>query len=555
MKTAFVNQTSTDSKKESMMKKTVKWIGIVIGVLVVLGIVGYVALYIYDPGISWAKPGIPQGKIPAGVDTSVVFENVNVIPMDSERVMEAQTVLIENQRITAIGSSAEIEIPADAHVVDASGKFLTPGLSDMIVHTNGSENDLLVYLANGVTTIRIMGQDPISVLKWRDQIRAGTRVGPSMWVWWPQFEQNDWEDEFGMERSTRGGKVYLHSPEEAEQLVAEMAALGVDGIKAHGVNSSDIYQAILESANEHGLPFDGHAPVDHTFNNVFETRSDAWNDFRTMGVPALTHVEELVKMVDLVDMDTRQASDESINQIARDVADDGMWVTTSIFLFRSIAEQAADLEGLLAGMPELEYVHPGVFDGMYWGPDESGANWYTELGARPWYPNYLGAQEKMLLALNESGVPLLSGTDVPMAVIVPGFSLHDELETMADVGLSPYDVLKASTYNPALYLGELDEVGTVEVGKRADLVLLEGNPLENIANTRRIAGTMVRGRYFDRADLDTILDLVAQDYKAAKTTQTIVEIAFPILVVLLLGGIVWFVARRVRRRKASQASS
>jgi len=139
-----------------------------------------------------------------------------------------------------------------------------------------------------------------------------------------------------------------------------------------------------------------------------------------------------------------------------------------------------------------------------------------------------------------------------MRRMVPGFSLHDELETMVDVGLSPYDGLKTSTYNPALYLGELDEFGTVEVGKRADLVLLEANPLEDIANTREIAGVVAQGRYFSRADLDQILESVAEDNEAAKTTQTVLEIAFPIVVVLLLVTLVWFI---VRRRKASLISS
>jgi adenine deaminase len=159
----------------------------------------------------------------------------------------------------------------------------------------------------------------------------------------------------------------------------------------------------------------------------------------------------------------------------------------------------------------------------------------------------------MLLALNDSGALLMSGTDAPSAGVVPGFSMHDELETMADVGLSPYDVLKTSTANPALYLDEMDEFGTVEVGKHADLVLLEANPLDNISNTRQIAGVMARGRYFDRTDLDTILKAVSQDYEAAATTRTVLQIAFPIVMVLLLGAVVWFVVRRVRRRKASQA--
>ena len=208
-------------------------------------------------------------------------------------------------------------------------------------------------------------------------------------------------------------------------------------------------------------------------------------------------------------------------------------------------------EGMLAGMPEVKYLHPVVFD-FRWVP---GSNPYVDLGAQTWYPNYLDSIERMLLALSESGVLLMSGTDVPVPLAVPGFSLHDELKTMADVGISSYDVLRTSTYNPALYLGELDEFGTVEVGKRADLVLLEDNPMVDINNTREIAGVMVRGLYFDRADLDTILDLIIKDYEAAKTTQAIIEIAFPIVVVLLLVMLVWFVVRRVKRLKTDQASS
>ncbi len=539
------------------MKKVLKWIGIAAVFVVALFIIAYLALYIYMPESSegWVKSGITQEEIPAGVDTSVVFENVNVIPMDSERVLEGQTVIIEDQRIAVIGASGDIDIPADAHVVDGEGRFLIPGLSDMHVHIFGSENDLLIYLANGVATIRTMGGDPPTILEWRDQIRAGTRVGPSIWAWNPMFENQDEDWEWGTERATRGGKTFVHTPEEAEQLVAEMAALGVDGIKSHYVLSQEIFQAFVESADQHGLPFDGHAPSTHANcpDNPADkpicvcARPDCWDDFRTMGVPALAHVEELIKMVALSDESLRVASDEGIRQIAQDVADDGLWVTSTVYMFRSIVDQAADLEGTLAAMPETQYVHPDVFENMGWG-----AGYYVEFGSRPYYPNYLASQERMLLALNDSGALLMSGTDAPSSGIVPGFSLHDELETMADVGLSPYDVLKTSTYNPALYLGELDEFGTVETGKRADLVLLEANPLDEITNTRQIAGTMVRGRYYSRADLDLMLEAVAKDYETAQTTQSVIEIAFPVVVVLLLVALVWFI---VRRRKASQVSS
>jgi imidazolonepropionase-like amidohydrolase len=402
-------------------------------------------------------------------------------------------------------------------------------------------------LANGVTNIRIMGEDPPAVLKWRDQINSGKRVGPTMWVWWPQIESNEFDDEAGMERSTRGGKTYVRNPEEAKLLVDRAAAMGVDGIKAHIVVSSEIYRAIIESAAQYGLPYDGHAPVDLNIHSSYRecAEADCWDEFRSMDVPALTHVEELVKMAAWTDDVPHTASDETIRRMAQDAADDGMTVTTSVFLMRTIADQASNLEGLLASMPETKYLHPIIFD-FRWAP---GPNSYVDLGAQPWYPNYLASIERMLLALNESGVLLMSGTDVPLPMTVPGFSLHDELETLADVGLSPYDALKTSTYNPALYLKELDMFGTVEVGKRADLVLLNANPLEDISNTREIEGVMVRGRYFDRADLDTILDLVAKDYEVARIKLTAIEIAFPIVVILLLGVIVWFVL--IRRKNKS----
>ena len=326
--------------------------------------------------------------------------------------------------------------------------------------------------------------------------------------------------------------------------------MGVDGIKSHGVISSEIFLALMESAARHGLPFDGHVPFDLNTRDAERVcaGSDCWNEFRAMGAPALAHVEELIKVVEWSEGSIRVASDESIRQVAQDAAEDGLWVTTTVHLFRSTVDQASDLEGTLAEMQELKYVHPGVFD-TRWSP---GANAYADLGSRPWYPEYLTAMEKMMLALYESGALLMSGTDATLPVLVPGFSLHDEFETLADVGLSPYDVLRTSTYNPALYLGELDEFGTVETGKRADLVLLEANPLEDIANTRQIAGTMVRGRYYSRADLDLMLEAVAQDYEAVKTTRTIVRVAFPIVVVLLLVVLAWFV---IRRRKVSQVSS
>jgi cytosine/adenosine deaminase-related metal-dependent hydrolase len=408
----------------------------------------------------------------------------------------------------------------------------------MHTHIWGAENDLLLYLANGVTTIRTMGSEPSVILEWRDQIRADTRIGPNIWAWWPSIEDtlSPHADSEGLEEwSSDGGVRFVHTPEEAEALVAEAAALGVDGIKAHDITSSEVYLALLESANEHGLPFDSHIPIDTL---------DCWDCFREYGSPAIAHLEELIKL--------KRTTDEQLRQIAQDAADDGLWVTTTLYLMHSIAEQGADLEGALAATPESIYVHPNVFIEYGWALD---TNWYSFTGSQSSFPNYLASQNKLLPMLNEAGVRLMSGTDTALSYLVPGFSLHQELEVMADVGLSPYDVLKTSTYNPALFLGELDEFGTIEEGKRADLVLLEADPLEDIANASQISGVMVQGRYFDRSDLDLMLDLIAEDHEGFKTNNSIAKVAYPIVVVLLLVVLVWFVVRRVRQRKANQVSS
>jgi len=164
------------------MKTVLKWLGIAVVVVVAFVIIALAALYIYEPGLhnSWVKPGIAQEEIPPGVDTSVVFENVTVIPMNKQQILEGQTVVIKDGRIVKLGTGGDIEIPSGAHIVDGNGRFLIPGLSDMHVHWPGSENDLLVYLANGVTTIRTMGG---SLLRF---LNGATRSKPEC-EWVPAF--------------------------------------------------------------------------------------------------------------------------------------------------------------------------------------------------------------------------------------------------------------------------------------------------------------------------------------------------------------------------------
>jgi imidazolonepropionase-like amidohydrolase len=476
-----------------MMKKRVP-IAISGVLLLIIVLAGAFYTVVSSTPRSIRKTALDPDLIPKGIEQTVAFVNINVIPMDSERVLEDQTVVVKNGRIAELGASSTIQVPTEALIVDGEGKFLMPGLSDMHMHLFGSENDLLLYLANGVTTIRDMGDGPPVQLEWRDEINAGTRTGPNVLLWSPMFETMDRLEALISSWESPGGKVNANDPDKMEGLVAGFAAQGYDGIKAHVIFSTEIFEAILDSANTHGILLDAHSPIDIIFS---EDKASSWEYFRSLEVDGVSHIEELVKILDW--------SDESIQQAAQDVADDGLWVTTTIALMRSMNAQVSDYEGELAKVGETQHVNPGVYN-FRWAKFKP-ENYRSDI------PDYLSANVKMLKALNEAGASLMSGTDAPLPLLVPGFSLHEELEYMVEIGLSPYEALRTSTYNPAVYLNILDESGTVETGKRADLVLLDSNPLEDITNTRQISGVMVRGRWYTRIDLDAMLDEVASANK------------------------------------------
>ncbi|UCB45967.1 MAG: amidohydrolase family protein [Spirochaetota bacterium] len=488
------------------MNKALKWVGIGIGIIVGLIIVFVVAYVVVlgpkDTVKAHSKTALALEMIPPGTEKMVAFENINVIPMDSERLLKGHTVIIEDGRISEMGPVSAVEIPQEALTVDGHGRFLIPGLSDMHAHLLNSENDLMLYIANGVTTIRDVGGPPIR-LQWRDEINAGTRPGPNLWVWSPWIREMDWFDWIKESWIYSGGVCTANTPKKAEKLVAEFKAQGYDGIKVHNgfFESLDSYRVLMSSAHKYDLSLDGHVPVLFNFS---EDKTRSWNEFRELGQEAVAHVEELIKIVDW--------TDESIQKTAKDVADDKIWVTTTIALIQSIRKQRYNLEDELDEMQDLKYVNPGLLN-QVWIP---GKNHYVADPERPkeevleGISNYIDAMEKMCVALNEEGALLMSGTDSNVPLMVPGFSLHDELEVIVDLGISTFDALKTSTYNPALYLNKLNEFGTIEIGKQADLVLLEANPLEDITNTRLIEGVMVRGRWYTRNDLDTILDQIAE---------------------------------------------
>jgi len=264
-------------------------------------------------------------------------------------------------------------VPDGVEMVEGEGKFLMPGLSDMHVHMFGSENDLLLYLANGVTTIKDVAGGPPAQLEWRDQISSGNKVGPNIVQFSPMFEAMSTFEAIVKNWELPGGYTNASVPEKMESKVAEYTAQGYDGIKSHVVFSSDVITAIIDSSKKNIIPSDVHVPLDLTF---CKDKDACWEDFRNLGVEAIAHIEELIKVTDW--------SDESIQLAARDVAEDDIWVTTTVALMRSIGDQIHDLDGELTKRPEIKYVNPGPRG--RWMPGE---NPYPNI-QREWLP-YLKA--------------------------------------------------------------------------------------------------------------------------------------------------------------------
>jgi imidazolonepropionase-like amidohydrolase len=434
-----------------------------------------------------------------GADSVVAFVDVTVIPMDRERTLPRQTVVVRGDRIVAIGPSDRVKLPAGGVKVDGRGKFLIPGLAEMHAHIPGGdapdsvvERILFLYVSGGITTIRGMLGDPRH-LELRARVVRNELLSPTIYTSGPSLNGNS-----------------VPTPGAAARIVAEQKAAGYDFLKIHPGIGGEAFDTLAATAQRVGIRFAGHVPLDVGLARALEA-GYATIDHLDGYVEAMVRAGSPVPAAEsqFFGLNLGKYLDESkLPALVEATRDAGVWNVPTQSLMDNLA--SGESAEMLERRPEMRYVPRDARS--EWAKTKSSLLRETgssEESAR----RVMQVRRKLIKALHAGGAGLLLGSDAPQIYNVPGFSIHRELAALVAAGLTPYQALETGTRNVAVFFGTLPKSGTIAVGKRADLVLLEANPLVDVRNTTRRVGVMLRGKWLPKAVIETRLAAIAKSVR------------------------------------------
>jgi cytosine/adenosine deaminase-related metal-dependent hydrolase len=448
---------------------------------------------------------------------TTAFVGVNVIPMDRERVLTDQTVIVRDGVIAEIGDARKVRVPRDAQRIDGRGKFLIPGLTDMHVHlfTDDeypdalAEDEFKIMLAQGVTTIRLMMGTPEQLVL-RAKSAKGEIVAPTIYAASPQFT------------GRKGNNAYVVTNEaEAREAVRKAKTDGYDYLKMSTFLKPEVYEAIADEAARLNIRLIGHADSRSVgLERALKARQqiEHLDSYLEALVPENSPVKGSVSDLYIYqpkNWESLDVLDESkIPEIARATVRANPFSVPTQYFFKSTFGIGRTEESIRA-QTDIRFYPPKTVD-MWVGHSKK----YLAQAASPERrAKYVAVRNKLIKAIHDAGGKILAGSDTPEWLLLYGYTLHRELRALNEAGLSNYAALAAATRNPAEFFGTLHATGTIERGKRADLVLLEANPLTSIANTERRAGVMLKGRWFAQAELDKTLDEIAPRFQHALDGQ------------------------------------
>jgi imidazolonepropionase-like amidohydrolase len=444
-----------------------------------------------------------------GLSQTTAFVGVNVIPMDRERVLANQTVVVRNGVIAEIGDTAKVKPPKDAVRVDAAGKYLIPGLVDTHTHLLSDSDEfpdsiapdeLKVMVANGVTTVRFMIGTP-ELIALRARSAKGEIVAPTIFVASPHLTGRE-----------QGNNFVVKTPEEAREAVRKSKAAGYDFIKITTFIEAAVYEAAVDEAAKQNIKVVGHA------DSRFVGAERAWK-----AKQQIEHLDGYMEMLMKPDAPVKGSvsdlyiynpenwksfdhMDESrIPEIARRTVESNRYVNpTQHFMKNTFG--LARTEASIRAQPEFRF-YPEKVQTQWL--DFYKKNRFLNTISLEQRARWVDLRNKLIVAIHKAGGKIMAGSDTPEFLFLYGFSQHRELKALADAGLSNYAVLEAGTRNAHEYFGTINKAGTIEKGKQADMILLNANPMENISATENRAGVMLKGKWYTQDELNRWLDEIA----------------------------------------------
>ncbi len=420
----------------------------------------------------------------------IVLRSVNVIPMDRERVIESQDVVVRNGKITAMGPTGKVKYGNNAIVVDGKGKYLLPGLAEIHAHVPPIDDIapmkdvLMLFAVNGVTTIRGMLGHPRH-LELRSKIQSGEILGPHFITSGPSFNGNS-----------------VKTPEQGEKMVRDQKAAGYDFLKLHPGLTLENFNAIVKTAKEVKIPYAGHVSsgvgvwraIDAEYASI--DHLDGFIEGMTPGIETMSDTD-----IGFFGVFASKKSDVTqIPRLMKALKDHHVWVVpTQCLAERWIAADKTPEQ--LRDAPEMKYMDPKTVTA--WTDSK------RKMMETPGYNatdvnNFIALRKKLIYECNKNGVGLLLGSDAPQVFNVPGFSIHHELRYMVDAGLTPYEALRTGTVNVSTFFNTPNS-GTIKAGNVSDLVLLGGNPLSDISQTTNVQGVMLGTNWLSRDYIDSQL--------------------------------------------------
>ncbi|WP_186785998.1 amidohydrolase family protein [Paenibacillus agilis] len=440
---------------------------------------------------------------------SLVIQHATVVDVRSGKLIQNQTIIVNGNKISYIGNGEDVTLPKNAKVRDATGQYVIPGLWDMHVHLlKDYKHAFPLFLAHGVTGIRDLGTDMSHIELWKKAIQNGMPAPRTVYTG---------------AILNQGVHVPFHfdlkTEQEARKAVRSIAEKGGDFVKVYSGLPRSIYNVVIDEARKYRLPVTGHLPFQVRAIDGVRMGQKSMEHLNGLFIATSSKEAELLKKPDLpkryfeYEMIANKHYDSKVAaKLFNEFAENEVWQVPTLITPINMAKLEID--------PRAKYVPPAIQK-----------EWITfiktmkdtkELKLNVEYAKMMGG---LVEKMNDAGVPIMAGTD--SATLIPnsifGSSLHDELQLLVKNGLSPLQALQTATINPARYFERVYELGTVEEGKLADLVVLEANPLEDIRNTARISAVVFNGKLMEKKELAKAIktyDLVKMEDVKLEPKQT-----------------------------------